>query len=164
MTHARPTQPEDILDLAPRLRAADVAEVGAMNQTPLQALQDGFSLSDECWTIWHDGVILGMFGVAPLEPGVGAVWLLASDGLPKVRWEFLKKTRPWVAHFLSKYPTLTNLVDSRNTCHIKWIKWAGFTITNEVKDVGPHKVTFLQFIKNRDASCAMQPLFPSSRC
>ena len=159
MTHARPTQPEDITFLAPRLRKEDRDGLWAMNQcTPEKGLRDGFELSDECWTIEHEGLVIGMFGVAPLpEAGVGAVWLLASDELPKVRWEFLKKTRPWVAHFLTKYETLTNMVDSRNTVHLKWIKWAGFEITGQVPDIGPDQVTFLQFVKQRDASCAMQP-------
>jgi hypothetical protein len=116
-------------------------------------------MSDECWTIVHEGRAIGMFGVAPLEGDLGAIWLLASDDLPQIRWWFLKKTRPWVAHFMSKYPKLTNLVDSRNSVHLKWVKWAGFTIVGEVPDVGPDRVTFLQFEKIRDSSCAM--LLPS---
>ncbi len=130
-----------------------------MNEcSPLKGLQDGFKLSDECWTIEWDGKVIGMFGVAPLEPEVGAVWLLASDDLPKVRWEFLKKTRPWIAHFLTKYLTLTNMVDARNEVHVKWIKWAGFTITASIPDIGPDKVTFLQFYKYRDQSCVAPKL------
>lgn len=155
MITTRPTQPEDIPALAPHLRKEDRDELWAMNEcTPLKGLQDGFRLSDECWSIEWNGKVIGMFGVAPLEPEVGAVWLLASDDLPKIRWEFLKKTRPWVAHFLTKYPLLTNMVDARNEVHLKWIKWAGFTIVGEATNIGPDKLTFLHFSKQRDASCA----------
>ena len=159
MITARPTQPSDIESLAPRLRKEDREELWALNEcTPLKGLQDGFRLSDECWTIDHEGTPIGMFGVAPLEPGVGAVWLLASDDLPKVRWDFLKKTRPWVAHFLTKYPTLTNMVDARNEVHVKWIKWAGFTIVGEATGIGPDNLTFLHFSKQRDPTQCATPL------
>lgn len=151
MPIARPSRPEDIDDLAPRLREEDKAEVFAINGCDArQALLDGFKISDECWTIVHDDLVIGMFGVAPLEEGVGAIWLLASDDLPSIRWEFLKKTRPWINHFLSKYPVLTNMVDSRNTVHVKWIKWAGFKIIDEIPNIGPDKVLFLQFMKKRE--------------
>lgn len=164
MPTARPSRPEDITDLAPRLRKEDRDELWAINQcTPEKGLRDGFDLSDECWTIEHDGLVIGMFGVAPLpDPGVGAIWLLASEDLPKIRWEFLKKTRPWINHFLTKYHTLTNMVDSRNAVHVKWIKWAGFEITGQIPDVGPDHVTFLQFVKQRDPACAMLPQSPLS--
>lgn len=156
MTTVRPSRPEDIPDLAPRLRKEDVAEVFAVNGcSPAQALMDGLRTSDECWTIEHEGVTVGMFGVAPLEANLGAIWLLASDALPSIRWAFLKQTRPWIAHFLTKYETLTNMVDSRNSQHIKWIRWAGFTFTNRHEGIGPDKVTFLEFFKQRDAQCAM---------
>jgi hypothetical protein len=157
-TSARPTRPEDIDDLAPRLRKEDRDEVFAINGcSPRQALLDGFKLSDECWTIVHNEVVIGMFGVAPLEEGVGAIWLLASDDLPKARWEFLKKTRPWITYFLTKYKTLTNMVDSRNSVHVKWIKWAGFQIIGEALNIGPEKVTFLHFSKQRDHACVTLP-------
>lgn len=155
MPNARVSYLEDIADLAPRLRKEDVAEVYAVNGcSPEQALLDGLQTSDECLTIEHEEKIIGMFGVAPLRPGVGAIWLLASDELPSIRWGFLKQTRPWVAHFLTKFPLLTNLVDARNTQHIKWIKWAGFTFTNRHEDFGPDKVPFLEFYKQRDHTCA----------
>lgn len=161
MTRARPSTPEDVLDLAPRLRKEDVAEVWAINQcSGLKALQDGLMASDECLTIEDDaGKVVGMFGVAPLEKGVGAIWLLASDDLPRVRKEFLRQTRPWVQYFQTRYPVLTNMVDARNEVHIKWIKWAGFTFTNRQETVGPDGVQFLEFYKLRDPACAT--LLPS---
>ena len=126
--------------------------------SPLQALRDGLRCSDECLSIlWEDRVV-GMFGVAPLGPDLGAIWLLASDDLPQIRWKFLKETRPWVQYFLTKYPRLTNMVDARNEAHIKWIKWAGFTFTDRT-DVLPSGVTFLEFYKTRDPKCAT--LLPS---
>ena len=155
----RPSTPEDAYDLAPRLRKEDVEEVFAINGcSPLQALLDGLKGSDECLTIMWDDRVVGMFGVAPLTKDLGAIWLLASDDLPKIRWKFLKETRPWVQYFLTKYPRLTNMVDARNEVHIKWIKWAGFTFTNRT-EVLPSGVPFLEFFKDRDNQCAT--LLPS---
>lgn len=160
MILVRPTEPEDIQSLAPRLRQEDLRELEALNGCSAQkALSEGLRDSDECWSITFNDLVIGMFGVAPLEgrPDAGAIWLLASDDLPKIRWEFLKKTRPWVGYFLSKYPKLTNMVDSRNTQHVKWIKWAGFNFINEY-EVGPEKVRFLEFFKQRDPNACAMPL------
>ncbi len=149
MPVVRPSTPEDVRSLSTRLRKEDVRELAAIDScTPYQALHDGLMTSDECLTIEYEGLAIGMFGVAPLRPEVGAIWLLASDELPLIRWAFLKKTRPWIQHFLTRFPTLTNMVDSRNTQHIKWIKWAGFSFTN-THEVGPDKVPFHEFIKQR---------------
>lgn len=165
MPLCRPSTPEDCLSLAPRLRKEDVAEIKAVNgNDPLPELQQALRVSDECWTIEHrdeqssEGLVIGMFGVAPLEgaPGVGAIWLLASDDLPKIRWSFLKRTRPWIEHFLSKYPILTNWVDSRNEVHIKWLKWAGFQFTSVTEQFSGEP--FHQFVKQRSHSCAPMPL------
>ncbi len=150
----RPSTPEDCLDLAPRLRKEDVEEVlAACGHTPLQALQDGLRDSDECLSILKDGKVIGMFGVAPLPNGVGAIWLLASDDLPTIRWQFLKQTRPWVNYFLTKFQILMNWADSRNAVHLRWIKWAGFDFTNRQVDM-PSGVPFVEFIKTRDNTCA----------
>lgn len=160
MIIARPSTPEDVSDLAPRLRQEDLRELGALNGCgALQALSEGLLTSDECWSITYNGLVIGMFGVAPLEgrPDAGAIWLLASDDLPKIRWEFLKKTRPWVGYFHTKYPKLTNMVDSRNTQHVKWIKWAGFDFINQY-EVGPDKVLFLEFFKERKVTACAVPL------
>jgi hypothetical protein len=160
MPTARPTKPEDILILAPKLRKEDVAEILAVTgNDPQTELQNSLMYSEECWTIEHEGLIIGMFGVAPIHGSTGgAIRLLASDELPKIRWEFLKKTRPWVAYFLTKYPLLTNIVDSRNEVHIKWLKWAGFTFEGEIP-VGPEKIPFLQFFKTRSSEpCVAMPL------
>ncbi len=160
MPICRPSTLEDCLSLAPRLRKEDVAEIKAVNgNDPLPELKQALLVSDECWTIDHEGLVIGMFGVAPLEgsPGVGAIWLLASDDLPKIRWSFLKRTRPWIEHFLSKYHVLTNWVDSRNEVHIKWLKWAGFEFTSATQEFSGEP--FHQFVKQRSSLiCVPMPL------
>jgi len=159
MPTVRPSTPEDCLALAPRLRKEDIAEIKAVNgNDPLPELQQALRVSDECWTLEVEGVPAAMFGVAPLAdyPGVGAIWLLASDDILKVRWFFLKKTRPWVQHFFSKYSTLTNWVDSRNEVHIKWLKFAGFEFTTQETPFSG--VPFLQFVKQGTPSCVVMPL------
>lgn len=159
-TTARPTVPEDIQILAPKLRKEDEAEVRAVNgNDPETELANSLKNSTECWTIVNGETIIGMFGVAPIDGSeAGAIWLLASDELPKVRWEFLKKTRPWIEYFLTKYPLLTNVVDERNQVHIKWLKWAGFTFTNRHEALGPEGRPFLEFYKQRSIPCVAMPL------
>lgn len=160
MATARPTRPEDITTLAPRLRKEDVEEIKAVTgNDPETELRASLLHSSECWTIVHEDAIIGMFGVAPIEGSeAGAIWLLASDELPKIRWSFLKKTRPFIDYFLTKYPVLTNVVDERNTVHIKWLKWAGFTFTDRHDRFGPQQVPFLEFFKARSLPCVAMPL------
>ena len=150
----RPSTPEDAYDLAPRLRKEDVEEVkAACGHTPLEALLEGLKGSEECLSILWDDKVIGMFGVVTMPNKVGAIWLLASDDLPKIRWKFLKQTRPWVSYFMSKFDILTNWADSRNEVHLRWIKWAGFNFTNRRVDM-PSGIPFLEFIKIRDNQCA----------
>lgn len=150
----RPSTPEDILKLAPRLRQDDIRECFACNgSNGTQALSEGLKTSSECLTIEMEKVVIGMFGVAPIEdfPQVGAVWLLASDDLKLIKVQFLRQTRPWIAHFLSRFPTLTNMVDERNEIHIKWIKWSGFTFTGRSSfSTFTPGVSFLEFVKYKE--------------
>lgn len=94
MAFARPSTDSDCRLLAPRLREEDVAEVRAANGfTPLTALTMGWLHSSPCLSIVHDGLVIGMFGVAPSDdPLVGHVWLLASPELPSIKSEFIAQT------------------------------------------------------------------------
>lgn len=131
MPSVRPSRSCDVLYLSDHLRAADRAEVfAATGQCPFDALMEGLQSSVECFTILSDtGVPIAMFGVAPIEgcPDRGAVWMLATDELKTVTRYFLKNTPVYIAQFHRLFPILLNCVDARNTTHIRWIRWAGFS-------------------------------------
>jgi hypothetical protein len=150
---------EDAIQLAPRLRKEDVAEIAASaNVSPVQALQEG-ALGTECWSILSDaGLIIGMFGIHHI-PQFGAnqaaVWMLASDDLVSIKDDLHRETPKWLEHFHTKYHILWNLVDARNTVHLKWLKRLGFSLVALHPEAGPEKRPFYEFVRIPDPSCAM---------
>lgn len=89
-----------------------------------------------------------MFGVSEN----GAIWLLASDDIQKIRFSFLRESRKVVELLNQKYRTLWNYVDCRNELHLRWLKWCGFKFIRQLK-YGVNQKPFYEFIR----ICATQP-------
>ena len=140
----RKTIPEDIEFLAPRLRYEDKREVlDSVGLTPYQALTDGFNLSQICLTIVDTkNIPVGMFGVSE----DGAIWLLASPDIKKIRFSFLRESRKVVNLLNYKYKILWNFVDCRNELHLRWLKWCGFKFLRKI-NYGVNQKPFYEFIK-----------------
>lgn len=140
----------DAEDLAPRLRPDDVREVYASgSHGPLRALQGGLYHSKHCLTVTDENntpqIMFGVCGV--MEEDLGYIWLLGSDFLDKHPIHFLRMTPKWLDAFHSDYPLLGNLVDARNTLHIKCLRWFGFSFLREVPGNGPGNLPFLEFAR-----------------
>lgn len=136
---------EDIDAILADIRPADVAEMEAMGTTPERAMREGLARSD--WTatgLWNDRPVC-MFGVAPMNVmlGHGAPWLLGANALEHVQVPFLRASRPAVTAMLASYPRLMNMIDSRNTVAIRWLRWLGFTFDPRPLALGEH--VFLVF-------------------
>ena len=142
---------EDALSLAPRLRAADVAELQEMFPgTPEDALVLGIALSSRAWT-WHHGdevVMVGGVQPHPLKPGVGVPWALGSE-LVRVHKDYWLSQAPVVVGWMHDlFPVLENHVDSRNHAAIGWLVRAGFTLHDAVP-LRPGGVPFHRFTKEK---------------
>ncbi|MBX9946067.1 MAG: hypothetical protein K2Y40_18475 [Reyranella sp.] len=123
---------DDVADLAPRLRAADVEEIRAGSGLgPAEALRRSFEFSTHVWAVrgQGDGPI-ALWGVGPLSlvEGKGAPWLLASDAFEVLGTDVARLSRPLLAGMRDLYPHLENHVDARNTRAARWLSWLGFTI------------------------------------
>ena len=140
----RKTISEDIEFLAPRLRYEDKREVlDSVGLTPYQALTDGFNLSQICLTIVDTkNIPVGMFGVSE----DGAIWLLASPDIKRIRFSFLRESRKVVNLLNYKYKILWNFVDCRNELHLRWLKWCGFKFLRKINYVVNQK-PFYELIK-----------------
>lgn len=138
----------DVDYLKTRLRPSDVVEIWAAGrETPEMALAAGLKCSTSCWTVKHKGEAVAMFGVAHgvgVPDGFGCIWLLASDGLLKMRTTFLKLSRRFVDEMLKDYSVLFNMTDNRNEVATKWLRWCGADISAPV-DFGPDKRPFRYF-------------------
>jgi len=125
-----PATEEDARELAPLLRAEDRAEVLALGVEPVDGLLQSLAAAREAWTYRDNGPIICMAGVSPLSliGSTGVPWLLGSPLVAVHRRAFLVETRRMVAHWLTVFPLLRNVVDARYEAAIRWLRWLGFTI------------------------------------
>jgi hypothetical protein len=63
------------------------------------------------------------------------------------RRTFLRKSKEQLQQLFSNYSVLFNVVDARNTVHIRWIKHMGFTFVAEHAEWGPEKRLFYEFVR-----------------
>lgn len=149
MQYWRESVIEDAYSLAPRLREADKQEIrAAVGMTPLAGLLYCLETSNPALTIIKDGEPpLGVFGLTPDPDNFAAsVWMLAANEITKYPMTFMKNAIKWVQKTNTEYPVLYNYVDARNTLHIKWLRWMGFTFLN-AKRMGPENRLFFEFVR-----------------
>ena len=142
---------DDVPNFLKRLRKADRKEI--LNNSgllPKQSLIRGINLSKKSFSIVEQGRVLGMFGVATIRSTpngkIGSPWMVGSDELFKrhVR-RFLSEYQEWIAEISRDYYLLENYVFAENTTHIRWIKWAGFELTELIEEFGRGQVPFWHF-------------------
>ena len=135
---------EDIDYLAPRLRFEDKREIlDSTGLNPYQALTECFNCSDVSLTIVDTkNIPVGIFCVSE----DGAIWLLATPEIKRIRYSFLRESRKVVNLLNKKYTLLWNYVDCRNDLHLRWLKWCGFSFLRKVK-YGVNQKPFYEFIK-----------------
>jgi len=67
---------------------------------------------------------------------VGHPWLIPHTNVNKHKWVFLKGSKPWIQHLLSKYESLENSVPASHKRAVRWLKWLGFTIEPAINKNG----------------------------
>ncbi len=132
-------------DLAPRLRDADVAELAANGRAPLEALTRCLGLSSLAFGIVAAGRPIALYGFAPVSETTACPWLLAADELSTVHRSWLLRNTQRIVksgdHIWSHH---RNRVDARNTVHVRWLSWAGFTL-EAPEPFGPFSLPFRAF-------------------
>jgi hypothetical protein len=145
-----PTKLEDVEHIAPRLREADRREcLAATGKEPLDVLKMSLLIGDFTYTMTApDGTKVGLFGVckSPLE-GAGVIWLCATDDIYQYQMTFLRRSKEFLENLLNDYVVLHNAVDARNTLHIKWLKWMGFTFIKKHEHWGYEQRPFYEFVR-----------------
>ncbi len=116
-------------------------------EEPLDAMVSGFIYSDNPRTVLVGDTPVAMFGSGEVEPGVGAVWLLGTDGIHDISRQFLRESKHWLEQLHDNYEMLFNYVDERNTVHIKWLKWLGFKFINRHEQFGVENRPFFEFVR-----------------
>ncbi len=156
MPYLKPATLAEAMALAQDLRPEDEAEIRAMSgQKPAISLKHGLMFSDLPTSIMdEDGSILGMFGAVPAgkNPSIGVVWMLCSPKILKYRRRFAKESRQWIEAMHQRYELLWNVVDERNTVHIRWLEWCGFTFIRRYPLLGVENRPFLEFVRVASAT------------
>ena len=132
--------------LEPRLRDIDKKEVLAVRENVEGVLSLAIEKSLLCYSIYHRGKPIGMFGLSPSEIDFGIPWLLCSNKLPRVALSFLKQCPEYVNQIHEHYKTLTNYVHCENVVAIKWLKYLGFKMLFKVK-YGRNNEMYYQFMR-----------------
>ena len=133
-------------EVASNLRPEDLSEcvegwgINPLIEVPL-ASQRGFCVS---FTVPNGETA----GVAGIMDG-GQVWMLCTPAIHKYPITFAREAKRFIDSRPEKI--LYNVVDKRNTVHLKLLKFLGFKFIRE-KPFGPNQLPFIEFIK-----CAQLP-------
>lgn len=123
---------KDIWDFAKNIRPMDDKEVEFVSGKPfkehltflLMHVKDvrvikcnGVTLGIGNW--YHEVLDWGLY-----SPGVIG-WMLLTNAVEDHKIEFLRWSKEIVKTLLEAYPAITNVVDSRNTLHVKYLDFLG---------------------------------------
>lgn len=132
------------IDMAPRLRADDLAEVVASGfKTPLDGLLESLELSECAFTVLIDGKPASMMGVVvPDIIGRSAMpWLLTTDIVESYPLQHTRDARRVVQMLAEEYGALETYVDARYTRTLRWLRSMGFEI-HEPRPIPPTGALF----------------------
>ncbi len=144
---------EDARDLAPRLRQADLEEITALvTKAPLDVLVESVQRGTETYAVVADDgcTILALFGIhhymvmSELE---ASVWMMGAEEMKSIKTSIMRETEPILRKFHQRYPLLWNIVDTRNTVHINWLKRFGFSAIKRHERLGVEQRPFIEFVR-----------------
>ena len=86
------------------------------------------------------GKTAGMAGVGP----EGEIWMLCTPAIHEYPITFAREAKRFVESRTE--PLLWNIVDRRNTVHLKLLRFLGFKFLREIFH-GPNQLSFIEFCK-----------------
>lgn len=84
-------------------------------------------------------------GMAGVEEG-GLIWMLTTPAIEEYPHTFAREAKRFVER--RKEPLLWNIVDERNTVHLKLLRFLGFKFLRK-KLHGPNNLSFIEFCRVR---------------
>ena len=97
---------------------------------------------DAVWFEVPNGKTAGLAGVHDN----GQVWMLCTPAIYDYPLTFAREAKRFIESREEKL--LWNIVDKRNTVHLKLLKFLGFKFLRELEH-GPNKLTFIEFCRVR---------------
>jgi len=87
-------------------------------------------------------------GLAGVQEG-GKIWMLCTPAIHDYPLTFAREAKRFIESREEKL--LWNIVDKRNTAHLKLLKFLGFKFLRELEH-GPNKLTFIEFCRVRTSN------------
>ena len=147
----------DAVYVAPRLREADKQEcMATLGLPPELAIPPSVDGTRGVWAMCHDDdTPFGLFGIDPVDqnPELGIVWMVSTDDLFKYKRDLVKLSHAMIDRLHDDYPLLGNHVDERNTKHIRYLRWLGFSMLKRHPKFGVEKRPFIEFARLRNRPC-----------
>lgn len=151
MIKIRPARISDALKI--NVCEADCLEIWRTSMAePDKAIARAIVSSRDAFTALLDGEIICIFGVvtSSVINGTGSPWLLGSDLIKENPFEFLGRSKKYMAKLKEGYSKLENHVDVDNKVSILWLRWLGFKISKDAKPYGIVGKPFKRFTMGLD--------------
>ena len=138
-------------EVASNLRPEDRREVEEGHGVDsTEALLDAVQKPSCVYFTVPNGKTAGMAGVEP----DGSIWMLCTPAIHDYPLTFAREAKRFVDS--REHKLLWNIVDKRNTVHLKLLQFLGFKFLRELKH-GPNQLTFIEF-------CRVQPSISHNVC
>ena len=142
---------EAAVEVASNLRPDDFREVyEGHGHFPLLHLPQYTFNGESVYFEVPNGKTAGMAGVEP----DGSIWMLCTPAIHDYPLTFAREAKRFVDS--REHKLLWNIVDKRNTVHLKLLQFLGFKFLRELKH-GPNQLTFIEF-------CRVQPSISHNVC
>jgi len=136
---------EAAVEVASNLRPDDYKEVfEGHGHFPLFHIPMAAFIGDTVWFEVPNGKTAGLAGV---QEG-GKIWMLCTPAIHEYPLTFARESKRFIES--RKEELLWNIVDKRNTAHLKLLKFLGFKFLRELKH-GPNQLTFIEFCRVRSS-------------
>ena len=144
--YIHPATVEAAIKVASNLLPEDRREVEeGHGLDPMEELPLAVHRSSCVWFEVPNGKTAGMAGVGPN----GEVWMLCTPAILEYPITFAREAKRFIESITE--PLLWNIVDKRNTVHLKLLKFLGFKFLREFP-FGPNQLSFIEFCRVRRSS------------
>ena len=139
--YIHPLTEEAAFEVASNLLPEDRREVEeGHGYDPTVILPSTYDMGDSVYFRVPNGELAGIAGVHDK----GQIWMLCTPAILKYPVTFAREAKRYVDSRQEKL--LWNIVDKRNTVHLKLLRFLGFKFLRELKH-GPNQLTFIEFCR-----------------
>ena len=138
-----PITTEAALEVASNLRPEDLREVvEGHGLDPMILLPMADQERSAVYFTVPDGKTAGLAGVGK----GGVIWMLCTPDIQRYPITFAREAKRFVDS--REEPLLWNIVDCRNTVHLKLLRFLGFKFLRKLRH-GPYNLEFIEFCRVR---------------